>query len=411
MGIEIGVAASQEEPGEADFLYEQSTILVRDRDLDRVLSLEAVRDATVRDSLINGLTLLLLPAADRARTLEVLDAIDLALGVGVATPNHVVSITPVSHCPATEPEEVPHHAEPDPGVCPSPRDGGGVFLDVADNGLLDGAAAAHPWLRGVHGTGDPFPQPPQPPGITMPLYTGHGTFIAGVVRCMAPATQVFVDDIFSVGGAQLESEVVRRLHLALNRNPDIISLSAGMHSRRGLPSVGFEVFLERLRHHKGVVLVAAAGNDGSRRRFWPAAAPGVIGVGALGANWRSRAFFSNHGSWVDLYAPGEGLVNAFADGDYVCFEPPHRGERRRFEGMARWSGTSFSTPLVAGLIAARMSRTGESGPTAAAALLATARARAIQGVGAVLPPCLDHDEDRRHRCCCHGHEHHHCGGC
>ncbi len=411
-GVGIEVATSEEPPGEADFLFERGTILVRDQDLARVLEVEPARGATRRDNLINGLTLLELREENRQRTLDVLDEIDREVGVGVATPNHVLSITPISHCPATEPEEVPDRADPDPGVCPCPGDGSGVFVDVVDTGLLDGAPARHAWLDGVQGGRDPFPQPPAQ-GASMPPYTGHGTFIAGVARCMAPSVQVFVEALFMQGGAALESEVIRRLHIALDRQPDIISLSAGTYTRRGLPSLGFEVFLERLRHHKGVVLVAAAGNDGIRRRFWPAAAPGVVAVGALAANWRSRAPFSNHGSWVDLYAPGEDLVNAFAIGDFVCTEPPHLGERRSFQGMARWSGTSFSTPLVAGLIAARMSRTGENGQTAAAALLATARAQAIHGLGAILLPCLDDGADHgKGSCGCHGHEHHrdpHCG--
>jgi len=376
--------------GEVDFLCEDGIILARTEDADRVTEVLLRQTAPRRrpdlrlPGATNGVVRLTLDGTAFDDVIRALEAIDAELGVGVATPNHVLSITPVTGCPATEPEEVDPAAIPDPGVCPSGGNGARVLLHVLDTGLVDGAATDHSWLGGVTGDLDPVVNG------QIESYTGHGTFIAGVARCMAPATEVFVRAAFVFAGATLEIDFVKEMETALAAGADVISLSAGTSTRYDVPLLAFEAFWRaRFPFHKGVVLVAAAGNSSDRRPFWPAAFERVVSVGALDANWRNRAFFSDYGGWVDVYAPGEGLVNAFATGDFTCKESPYVNQVRHFEGMARWSGTSFSTPLVAGLIAGRMSSEGENGRRAAKALLAKARADRLATVGPVLLPCLD----------------------
>ncbi|MCG8150434.1 S8 family serine peptidase, partial [Pimelobacter simplex] len=183
-----------------------------------------------------------------------------------------------------------------------------------------------------------------------------------------------VEGVLTHGGAVFESEIVAQLDEALrdDDHPQLISISAGTHTRRDFALLAFEILAAAhgLDDGEETLVVAAAGNDASSDRFWPAAFPWVVAVGSVDPDGAVSDYSNVGPSWVDVYARGRDLVNAFPQGSYTCYEPPHLGEVRHFDGLARWSGTSFSTPVVTGLVAARMSATGESARTAWAAVRA-----------------------------------------
>ncbi len=397
-------------PNPIEFMYRRGHLLIRDRDVRRLPDID-VPGEVIRHP-VPGLALV--QVSLKENLVDTLSRIDARLGPGVAAPDHLLSITPGTRCPATEPGGVPRNAPPQPAVSTDCCDGRGVLVAVADTGLLKSAPKLHPWLRGV--TGDFEPETGPGKRHYIPRYTAHGTFIASIVRAMAARAQVHVTRTFDRAGANFESEVVEALYQVMDSAPDIISLSAGTHTWLDRGPLSFRFFVDGpLRERSGTVLVAAAGNDGLDWKFSPAKMKGVLSVGALAANGSARARFSNHGNWVKVYAPGEDLVHAYSRGTYHYHEakkPPGR-PNQKFYGMASWSGTSFSTPVVAGLIAARMSGTGETAREAAGSLLTLARAQALPGVGPVLrpgqaclclsqQPCagLNRPPGCRGRCCC-----------
>ncbi|MCG8927429.1 S8/S53 family peptidase [Lentzea sp. CC55] len=332
---------------------------------------------------------------------DAVERVNREFRAGAVTPNHLVSICPVQLCPADEPAPLPVTASQVP--YPPKRDGTGgqgVQVDVLDTGLSPGYEV-HGWMAGIEEwhTCVSFG-----PTGAIKEYAGHGTFVTGVLRCAAPGTSVRSLSIFQYAGATTEYQLGRALLAALNRKPDIISLSAGGSTANGLPHIALEPFFTELtRPEIRTLLVAAAGNDGSDHRFYPAAysadaGEAVVSVGALRYDGEGRACFSNHGDWVDVYAMGERHVNAFPVGLYSYVDPqrddltcrfypksrlysacscvtmPPQGAVVAFRGMARWSGTSFATPLVAGVIADYMSSKPEQDPRQAAqAVLGTAR--------------------------------------
>lgn len=222
--------------------------------------------------------------------------------------------------------------------------------------------------------------------------SGHGTFVAGILRQASPDANLIAIRVADSDGTVLESELIDALEELARlkdggQDVDVLNLSLGYYHETpedGRFSTRLYDVLRDLRT-RGVIVVCSAGNDATDRPTFPAALwnwpdsdlnvggdePGDIAdhlsVGALNPNGRSVALYSNIGDWVSHYAPGTSVLST---------TPPLRGGvqassrmdlygRRRMTidaddftgGFAIWSGTSFSAPYLAGLIAQELAET------------------------------------------------------
>ncbi len=180
----------------------------------------------------------------------------------------------------------------------------------------------------------------------------HGTMTAGIVAARAPGAKLIVRAVKAMPGGYdhyiSDKNLAAAITALADDGADIISLSVGgqSHGHTGMGAT-IAAIEELQRTHPEVVVVAAAGNSHSGVPQYPAAMDGVIGVGAVKNSTDDRAAFSNFGNWVNASAPGVDVHSTF-----VHWNKPNQTV---FNGFATWSGTSFSTPMVAAAIANRRS--------------------------------------------------------
>jgi len=176
---------------------------------------------------------------------------------------------------------------------------------------------------------------------------GHGTHVAGIAAAMSNngvgvAGLGYTSTIMNVkvlddNGVGAYSWVASGIIGAADNGADVINLSLG--------STFASSTLEDAVNYawsKGVVVVAAAGNNGDTTPFYPAYYANCIAVAATDAN-DALASFSNYGDWVDVAAPGLSIYSTLNNGDYGYM-----------------SGTSMASPHVAGLASLVFTMVGDS---------------------------------------------------
>ncbi len=178
---------------------------------------------------------------------------------------------------------------------------------------------------------------------------GHGTHVSGIAAAVTnnnrgiagvafpDNVKIMVVKVLSDSGIGFTSDEAKGIRYAADNEAKVINLSLGSGDSQTIRDA------VKYAWDKGVVLVAAAGNDGNTTKTYPASYPNVISVAATDYT-DARASFSSYNDEVDVAAPGVNVFSTF---------PSYKFYIGTVNGRARYydvgSGTSMSTPQVAGL--------------------------------------------------------------
>jgi subtilisin family serine protease len=155
--------------------------------------------------------------------------------------------------------------------------------------------------------------------------SGHGTFVAGVVKLVAPDAWIIPYRVIDTLGRGNGYHMAQAVLDAVDQGCKVINISMVMEGKHPTLDIAIEYAKNR-----NVLVVAAAGNDSSETDRFPANDSYALGVAALDST-ELKADFSNFGSFIDVAAPGTNIKGPFLDTVF-----------------ARWDGTSFAAPFVSG---------------------------------------------------------------